>query len=134
MLGLGTALLLVLAGCTRPVGSFSLLTTGSPDWSRINNAPVVNNVEASDGRFWFLFIPFDNAPNLGEAVQRAIAGKGDYMQRVSVLETGWTFFGLVSYGSFQVKGDVGNTKAAATDTRGNTIIIKSDSDTTTITP
>jgi hypothetical protein len=39
-----------------------------------------------------------------------------------VLETGWSIF-LVSYGSFQVRGDVGNTKAAPTETRGDTIII-----------
>jgi len=103
----------VMSGCSTRVGDFSLLSTGAPQYDTMDEAPIIQTVEASDGRFWILFIPFDSPPNMKEAVDRCLdKGKGDFMERARIFNTGWTFFGLFSYDAYKVIGDVGNSKFA----------------------
>lgn len=105
------ALVAMLASaCTSRIGDFSIMSTGTPQYASMANAPTTQSVEASDGRFWFLFIPFDSTPSLEEAVDRAMdEGNGDFLERVRLYSTAWTLL-LISYDSYSVKADVGNSK------------------------
>ncbi len=98
-------------GCTKRIGDFSILSTGVPQYDTIQNVPLTRTVEGSDGRLWFLIIPLNSAPNLNEAADRCIdqAGGGDFIERARIYETGWSIL-LLSYGSYSIIGDVGNSK------------------------
>jgi len=98
-------------GCTTRIGDFSVASTGTPQYSKMLNAPVRQNQKGDDGRFWFLFIPFGSAPSLEDAVDDCLdEGGGDYIERVRLYSEWWTVL-LFSGGKFEVVGDVGNTKA-----------------------
>ncbi len=104
------------SGCTKRIGDFSIVSTGAPQFASVKNVPVAKAIEATDGRFWFLFIPLQSAPNLQETVDRCLdqAG-GDYMERVRIYETGWSIL-LFSYGAYTVIGDIGNSKLGSLKT------------------
>lgn len=105
------------SACTTRLGDFSLLSTGTPQYATMPEAPIVRTVKASDGRLWFLFIPLGSAPNLEEAVDRAMdLGNGDFLERVRLYSTVWSI-GLFSYSSYTVKGDVGNSRGGVSASR-----------------
>lgn len=109
------ALFLVSLGssaCTTRIGDFSMMSTGTPQYAAIDEAPITRTVEATDGRVWFLFIPLGGAPNLEEAVDRVMdEGNGDFLERVRLYTKRWSI-GLFSYGAYTVIADVGDSKRA----------------------
>jgi len=107
---IGLAGCLCLSACTTRLGDFSMISTGSPQYVSMSSAPMQLAVEGKSARLWFLFLPLSGAPNIKEAVDQCLdKGRGDFMERARIYETDWTIF-LFSYGSFAVKGDVGNSK------------------------
>ena len=93
------------------MGDFSVLSTGAPQYSNMSNVSTTKGVKGSDGRFWVLFIPFGGAPSLQDAVDECLdKGQGDYIERARCFETEWSLI-LLSWGSYSVVGDVGNSKA-----------------------
>lgn len=104
-------LTVLAAGCSSRIAEFSIVATGNPQYEKMSSAPMARGVEGRDGRGWLLFIPLGGAPSLMEATNRCIdKGKGDFIERARVYETGWSI-GLVSYGGYRVVGDVGDSKA-----------------------
>lgn len=67
-------------------------------------------MKGTDGRLWFLFIPFGGEPSIKEAVDRCMDnGNGDFIERARIYQTSWSVL-LFSYGNYKVIGDVGNSK------------------------
>ena len=107
-------LLVTTSGCSTRIGDFSIISTGSPQYHKMDNAPVNQAVEGSDGRVWFLFIPLAGAPTLEDAVDDCMdEGRGDYIERARFYRKRWSIL-LFSGDSYVVKGDVGNSKAGNT--------------------
>lgn len=110
-----TLLLLVtltlFSGCAARQGDFTLLSTKNVEVSRIDmkNVDLERNTKGSDGRFWFLFIPFGPAPTLEEASDDALEeGGGDFMTSAVVYRRQY-HLGLFGWESWIVKGDVGDS-------------------------
>jgi hypothetical protein len=105
------ALVLLVSGCTKRIGDFSIISTGTPQYATIEDSPATISSRGKDGRLWFLFLPLNSAPTLQEAVDRCIdnAGGGDFIERARIYSTGWSLI-VFSYGSYAVIGDVGNSK------------------------
>ena len=102
-------------GCAHRVADFTIASTKNVEVSRIDlrTAALTRNVEATDGRFWFLIIPFNSQPKIKEAMDRCLEkGNGDFMTNAVVYDEGWSLL-LFSYGAYTVKGDVGNSLAGA---------------------
>lgn len=98
-------------GCTTRIGDFSVVSTGTPQYNKMNDAPVRQSVKGSDSRVWFLFIPFGGSPSLEEAVDDCLdEGQGDYIERARFYSKWWSVL-LFSGGGYEVVGDVGNSKA-----------------------
>lgn len=98
-------------GCTVRQANFTLLSTKNVEISRVDlkRIQLVRNQEASDGRLWFLFIPLAGEPTLEDATDKCLEnGGGDFMTS-AVVSTSWWSILLFSYGSWNVKGDVGNS-------------------------
>jgi hypothetical protein len=106
------AMLLVMSSaCAVRQGDFTILSTKNVEISRVDLKRIdfQRNLEGSDGRFWFLFIPFGSAPTLEDACDRCLeAGNGDFMTSAVIYSTGWTVI-LCSWESWSVKGDVGDS-------------------------
>lgn len=106
--------MLIGTGCSTRIGDFSVVSTGTPQYNKMNNAPVRQSVKGDDGRVWFLFIPFGGTPSLEEAVDDCLDnGQGDYIERARFYSKWWTVL-LFSGGGYEVIGDVGNSKAGNT--------------------
>jgi hypothetical protein len=102
------------SGCRTRIGDFSIVSTGSPQYHKMANAPVNHGVEGSDSRVWFLFLPIGGAPTLEAAVDSCMdKGKGDYIERARFYRKRWSIL-LFSGDGYVVKGDVGNSKAGNT--------------------
>lgn len=98
-------------GCVTDHGAMTLLSSKNVELSRVDLKHVhfTRNVEASDGRFWFLFIPFGRAPTIGRAVDECLmTGRGDFMTSARVTSLWWTAL-LFSWESYRVMGDVGDS-------------------------
>jgi hypothetical protein len=77
----------------------------------MDEAPMTQSIEGTDGRAWFLFIPLGAPPNMKEAVDRCLdTGRGDFIERARIYQTNWSII-LFGYDGFKVIGDVGNSKA-----------------------
>ncbi len=104
-------LVLMQFGCSTRIGNFSFISTGTPQYNKMSNAPVKQRIQGTDSRIWLLFFPLGGAPSLEEAVDSCMdKGGGDFIERVRLYETWWTV-GLISGTGFKVIGDVGNSKA-----------------------
>ena len=99
-------------GCTTRQKGFTIISTKNVELSRadLNETRVVRNVTGMDSRFWFLFIPLSGNPTLEDAVDMCLKhGDGDYIINPKVRSTGFSLI-LFSYGSWYIKGDVGNSR------------------------
>lgn len=108
------ALAFVWCGCAHRVADFTIASTKTIALNRIDlkTAALTRNVEATDGRLWFLIIPLAPKPRIKEAMDKCLEkASGDYMTNAVVYEEGWSLL-LFSWGSFTVKGDVGNSMAS----------------------
>ena len=111
MVGLLALTMLLGTGCSTRIGDFSVVSTGTPQYNKMNDAPVRQSVKGDDGRVWFLFIPLGGAPSLEEAVDDCLdEGQGDYIERARFYSTWWSVL-LFSGSGYEVIGDVGNSKA-----------------------
>ena len=109
-------LIFVAAGCTTRIGDFSIVSTGTPQYAGMTEACIKHRVVGSDGRLWFLFIPFAFHPTLEDAVDDCMdKGNGDYIERARFYTKSWSFL-LFSYDGYSVIGDVGNSKSASGQT------------------
>lgn len=109
LVGLGLAV--TAGGCSTIVGRFSILSTKNVELSRVDLKEIglQRNVEGSDGRVWFLFIPLGFSPTVEAAADRVLEhGRGDFMVSARVEFFFWSFF-LFSYESYRVYGDVGDS-------------------------
>ncbi len=100
-----------VSGCVSRSADFTLLSTKNVEVSRVDLKRIDfrRNIEATDARWWFLFIPLGGAPDLQEATDRCLeVGQGDFMTSARIYESVWSLL-LVSRGSISVKGDVGNS-------------------------
>ena len=98
-------------GCTVHQRGFTFISTKNVELSRVDmvKTQVVRDRKGSDSRFWILFIPFAGNPTLENAVNGCLKdGDGDFIISPEVSSTGWSIL-LFSYGSWHVKGDVGNS-------------------------
>lgn len=110
-LGLGVVAGLLVSGCTTTVGRFPLLSTKYNELSRVDLTQVEyhREVTATDGRLWLFVVPLGGAPTIERAADACLAsGYGDFMTSARV-ESFWWSFGLVSWESYTVTGDVGNS-------------------------
>lgn len=106
-------------GCTHRIGDFSLLSTSTPSYPNMDDAPIRRKVKGSDYRLTTLiFIPLGGAPSIEEAVDRALdAGDGDFLERVRIYEVRWNLI-LIGYEGFRVIADVGNSRPQRPKTEG----------------
>jgi len=98
-------------GCSVHQRGFTFISTKNVELSRVDMAKtqVVRDQKGSDSRFWVLCIPFAGNPTLENAVNECLEdGDGDFIISPEVRSTGWSIL-LFSYGSWHVKGDVGNS-------------------------
>ena len=98
-------------GCSVHQKGFTFISTKNVELSRVDMAKtqVVRDRTGSDSRFWILCIPFAGNPTLENAVNECLEdGDGDFIISPEISSTGWSIF-LFSYGSWHVKGDVGNS-------------------------
>lgn len=98
-------------GCVTDHGAMTLLSSKNVELSRVDlkHVSFTRNVQASDGRFWFLFIPFGRSPTIGRAVDEClVTGSGDFMTSARVTSLWWTVL-LFSWESYRVEGDVGDS-------------------------
>lgn len=103
--------MLMAAGCASRMGDFSFISTGTPQYSKMDSATIKQGCEGSDSRLWVLFIPLGSAPSLDEAVDNCMDdGRGDYIERARLYATTWSI-GLFSSSGYKVIGDVGNSKS-----------------------
>ena len=106
-------IVMLASGCTVRQTGFTVISTKNVELSRVDlkQHPVVRNQEAWDNRLWFLFIPLGGNPKLEDAVNDCLEkGHGDFMIKPVITSTGWSIL-LFSYGSWHVKGDIGNSLA-----------------------
>jgi len=109
------ALGLLSAGCGSRAGQLALVSTKTPQFEGMANAPMVNHVRGYDSRTWFLFIPFGDA-KYADAIDNALTSvQGDFMTNVQFRTYWWSLL-LVSYFEVQVVGDVGNSRGGQTPT------------------
>lgn len=91
---------LVFAGCSLRLGDFTALST--------KNVPLrydaTSVVEGRDCRWNILGIPL-GFPNLKEAVDEAIDGRGNALVNEVTYQEGWSAF-FVGQACFKVKGEV----------------------------
>ena len=111
--------LFAATGCKTRVGDFSLLSTGTPSYSRMEDATIERQVKGSDGRMNLLFlIPLGSAPSVEEAVDKALdKGHGDFLERVRIYRIRWSVI-LFGYEGYRVIADVGNSRP----TRGSRVV------------
>ena len=98
-------------GCSVHQKGFTFISTKNVELSRVDMAKtqVVRGQKGSDSRLWILFIPFAGSPTLEKAVNKCLEdGDGDFIISPEIRSTGWSIL-LFSYGSWHVKGDVGNS-------------------------
>ncbi len=103
--------ILFSTGCTTRQGTFTVLSTKNTEISRVDLKRVrfTRNLEGSDKRFWILFIPIGSRPRLENAADKCMErGNGDFMTSAVVYNTEWSIL-LFSYGSWKIKGDVGDS-------------------------
>lgn len=100
---------LFLTGCSTKVMDFTILSTYTSEVSRVDLKKMPKQkMSASDGRFWFLFIPF-GTPSMKAAVDKCLEkGKGDIMFNGSIYSNAWSLL-LFSYDSYSVEGSVVNS-------------------------
>lgn len=104
---------LCAAGCTVRQTGFTVLSTKHVELSRIDlkDTDVAREQHGSDSRLWILFIPLSGNPTLENAVNACLEnGKGDFIIN-PVVDSSWWSLILFSYGSWYVKGDVGNSQS-----------------------
>ncbi len=102
---------LLIISCSTRQGSFTILSTKNAEISRVDLKRIdfSRNTTGTDGRFWFLFIPFSSTPKLEEACDRCLeAGNGDFMTNAVLYHTSWHVL-LFGYDGWEIKGDVGNS-------------------------
>lgn len=100
-------------GCSVRQTGFTVISTKNVELSRIDlkETNVVRNQTGKDSRLWLLFIPLSGNPKLEDAVNMCLKnGEGDFIINPIVRSTGWSLL-LFSYGSWHIKGDVGNSLA-----------------------
>lgn len=103
-------LLLSGAGCVSRLGDFSVISSGSPQFDKMGEAPLQSGVEGRSWRLWFGPFPLSGAPSIKEALDQSLDnGGGDFMERARIYSTDWSIL-LISYGAYNVRGDVGNSK------------------------
>ena len=72
---------------------------------------LVRNRTGRDSRLWLLFIPLSGNPKLEDAVDMCLKdGDGDFIINPIITSRGWSLL-LFSYGSWHIRGDVGNSLA-----------------------
>ena len=110
------ALLMASAGgCVTRLGDFSLMSTGTPQYAKMDTAHITSEVKGSDGRLWVLFIPLARPPSIETALNQCLdRGRGDFMERARVERMWWTLL-VLSYDEYSCKGDVGDSKRAQRD-------------------
>lgn len=114
-LAIGVVAGLLVSGCTTVVGRFPLLSTKYNELSRVDLTQLEyhRGVTATDGRLWLFVVPLGGAPTIERAADACLAaGFGDFMTSARVEAFWWSFFGLVSWESYTVTGDVGNSLGA----------------------
>ena len=102
------ALLLLTSGCATRLGDFTIISSKNVEISRVDLKTVQykRNIQGSDGRFWFIFIPFGGAPNIENAVTDACnEGEGDFVTSATIYRISWWF--IFGWESYEVEGDVG---------------------------
>jgi len=99
-----------MTGCVTRLGDFSVMSTGVPQYPKMDSAPVMSHVTGRDGRFWLLFIPFGSAPIVEDAVDDCQdQGPGDFVERARIHYRWWTAL-LFSYEKYTCTGDVRDSK------------------------
>jgi hypothetical protein len=103
-------LMMTGSGCVTRMGDFSVISTGVPQYDRMGSAPLTPNTQAASRRFWLGPFPLSGPPTVKEAVDRCLdrAG-GDFIERARIYSTDWSLL-IISYGSYSVRGEVGNSK------------------------
>lgn len=103
--------ILLAAGCATRVGDFPVISTKKPDYRSIDEARVVQNIQAEDSRLWFLCFPLGGPPTIADAVDACLKkGNGDFMTEAKLYTKNWTVI-LFSYGAYQVEGSVGDSRS-----------------------
>lgn len=108
---LALAATMLVSGCASELGRFPILSTKNVEVSRVDlkKIGVARDLEGTDGRVWFLFIPFGGSPTIEKAADRCLArGYGDFMTSARVEHVSWSIL-LFTYEGYRVTGDVCNS-------------------------
>lgn len=102
-----TVLSLMMIGCSRHVGNFSALATGTYNTEKVNKSHLVLR-NATGKACQPVIIMFNYGyPKLDEAVSEALAANnGDYMMNARVYWTEWYIPFIYGSICFKVEGDV----------------------------
>lgn len=114
-----------LPACKSELGRFTILSTKNVELSRVDlkRISVQRGITASEGRFWFLFIPFGGSPSVLRLSDECLnKGRGDFMVNARVNEFGWTCL-LFSWGSLEVTGDVGDSMGVGSREVGHEMLV-----------
>ena len=98
-------------GCSVRQTGFTVISTKNVELSRVDlkETRVVRNQTGRDSRLWLLFIPLSGNPKLEDAVDMCLKdGDGDFIINPVITSRGWSLL-LFSYGSWHIRGDVGNS-------------------------
>ena len=100
-------------GCSVRQTGFTVISTKNVELSRVDlkETRLVRNRTGRDSRLWLLFIPLSGNPKLEDAVDMCLKdGDGDFIINPIITSRGWSLL-LFSYGSWHIRGDVGNSLA-----------------------
>jgi hypothetical protein len=101
---------LLCAGCSQHLGSFSALSTGIYNPQRINSASLVKrDATGSASTFRFMGLSANSAPKLEDAVADALAkNNGDFMAD-TIVNSKYYWFIIFDVTIYEVRGDVYRT-------------------------
>jgi len=100
----------LLSGCATSIGTFPIVSTVKPDYSKISSAPIVKDVTGADSRIWLLCFPLGGAPTIDQAIDDCLkSGHGDFISDARIYDESWTII-LFTYGGYEVQGNVGNSQ------------------------
>ena len=121
----GLVCLVGLSACRSEEGRFTILSTKNVELSRIDlkRVSVQRGITASEGRLWFLFIPFGGSPSVLRLSDECLSkGRGDFMVNARLDSFGWTCL-LFSWGSLEVTGDVGDSLGVGAREVGHEMLV-----------
>ncbi len=101
----------LLTGCRTEEARLTIASTKDVEVSRVDlkHIALKREVSESDGRFWFLFIPFGSAPTINRAMDECLeSGKGDFIVNARITSFWWTIL-VFSWESYRIEGDVSNS-------------------------